>query len=186
MRRPGLLICLLTLLPFFSCIPFKIAPDIDGHKVMMAKKFKKDLPLDYAYVFEDTKDADEFYYFVNSKFDLDFVNVEMNVPVKIEERTYFISFFEREKTTETLNLIPVVIDGMLNSGGIGPIMEDAHSSRNGYWFILLTVLDNDMNDALAPAHSKRDQVVQFLNDLQQEYTNTHHYSELSLKNQLTK
>ncbi len=186
MHPPRILLSVLSSMLFFSCIPFKIAPDIDGHKVMMAKKFKKDLPTDYAYVFEDTKDADEFYYFMNAKFDLDFVNVEMNVPVRIEERTYFISFCEREKTTETLNLIPLVIDGMLNSGGIGPVMEDAHSSRNGYWFILLTVLDDDMKDALAPSYANRHQVLQFLNDLQQEYINTHHYSELSFKKQLTR
>jgi len=41
------LLILLSLFIFFSCIPLRIAPTIKDHKIMVAKKFKRDLPIDY-------------------------------------------------------------------------------------------------------------------------------------------
>ena len=64
----------LALLAFFtfSCIPLQIAPNIDGAKIYKGKKFKKQLPKQHVYVFEDPKDANEFYTYINAKFDIDY------------------------------------------------------------------------------------------------------------------
>ncbi len=42
----------------FSCIPIKIAPNIETDKLVKAKRFKRDLPRNYGFVFEDPKDSD--------------------------------------------------------------------------------------------------------------------------------
>ena len=55
-------ICFLVLFAQ-SCIPLKIAPNIKGEKIVNAKKFKKDLPKYQGFIFEDTKNANEFYEF---------------------------------------------------------------------------------------------------------------------------
>ncbi|NNC61216.1 MAG: hypothetical protein HKO11_02690 [Eudoraea sp.] len=165
----------------FSCIPIKIAPNIDDYKIVLAKRFKRDLPRQFAFVFEDDKEADEFYHYVNSRFDLDFENVELNVPFTVNGQTYFMSFDEREKVTEVINLLPVVIDGVLNSEGYDPILEDAHSSRNTNWYILITVMDGNFNDCLSPDYPFREEVILFLHALKKEYQSTHHYVEALLK-----
>lgn len=165
----------------FSCIPYKIPPKIESHKVMKTKKFKRDLPSSFGFVFNDPKEADEFYYYINSKFDLGYDQVETNVPMKIDNERFYLSFHEREKTSETLNLIPLVIDGILNSEGHDPIFEEVHTSRSGYWYIILTVEDEELLDVLDPTHDDHKKVVDYLSRLRQEYLNTHHYSELAFK-----
>ncbi|MEN8799341.1 MAG: hypothetical protein ABF293_08850 [Flavobacteriaceae bacterium] len=164
-----------------SCIPIKIPPKIEDHKVMKARKFKRDLPHSFGFVFKDPKEADEFYFYINSKFDLGFDQVETNVPMEIDNKLFYLSFHEREKASETLNLIPLVIDGALGSAGHGPFLEAAHTSRSEYWYIILTVEDNDMKDVLDPQHDDHRKVVDYLSRLRQEYINTHQYSELAFK-----
>ena len=182
MNRSFLLLSLVYALCFFSCIPVKVAPSIEDHKIVLAKKFKRDLPRLYAFVFEDTKDADEFYHFINAKYSLEFRDVETNVPIEIGNQLFFMSFFEREKTTEFVNLIPILIDGVLNSEGVDPILEEVYSTRTGHWYIAITVDDPAFRDALSPDSPHRNNVIRYLDALRDEYFSTHHYAELSLKN----
>ncbi|MEY8021655.1 hypothetical protein AB8P51_12545 [Muriicola sp. SD30] len=165
----------------FSCIPIKIAPKIDDYKIVVAKKFKRDLPRQHAFVFEDDKEADEFYHYINTRFDLEYENVELNVPFTVSGQTYFMSFDEREKVTEVVNLLPIVIAGVLKSEAIDPILEDASSSRNSNWYVLITVMDGNFNDCLAPEYPFREEVILFLHALKKEYQSTHHYVEALLK-----
>ena len=60
------LLLVFFLLLFTSCIPLKIAPKIEGEKLIVAKKFKRSLPKKHSYVFEDPKGADEFYNYINT------------------------------------------------------------------------------------------------------------------------
>ncbi len=61
---------ILFFLIFSSCIPLSIAPNIEDYKIKVAKKFKRKLPKDYAFIFEDTKEANEFYNYINLKYEL--------------------------------------------------------------------------------------------------------------------
>lgn len=181
MNKPCMLACTVFILCFTSCIPIKIAPSIEDHKIILAKKFKRDLPRLHAFVFEDTRDADEFYNFINAKYDLGFREVETNVPLFIGDQLFYMSFFEREKTTQFVNLIPMVVDGILDSEGVDPILEDFYSTRNGHWFVVLTVHDPEFRDALAPDHKHRAIVIRYLDELQDEYFRSHPFREVSLK-----
>lgn len=49
-----LLIIVLTV-SFTSCIPTRIAPRFEGHKVLQAKKFKRKLPRETSFIFKDLK-----------------------------------------------------------------------------------------------------------------------------------
>ena len=173
-------ICVLLLFALVSCIPFKIAPNIDDYKISNARDFKRDLPDDYAFVFEDEKDADEFYHFINTKFQLDHLDVEFNVPIAIGNAVYYMSFYEREKTTETANLVPILIDAILEDQEMDPLLEDAYGSIRSYWYILITVVDEDFNDCLNPRHPYQQEVIKALRNLKEEYQTTHHYVEVLL------
>jgi len=170
-----LLILLFSILLCTSCIPVRIAPNIKEDKLILAKKFKKNLPRKHSYIFEDPKDADEFYNYINTKYELNHENVEYNVPVMINENEYFLSFHEVERVTKTINLIPFMIDAGLDSNGITPLFEDIHSSRTGNWYIVLTVSDSEIKDCLNPNYKNRQEVLAFLKKLRLEYLGTTNY-----------
>lgn len=182
-----LLALLLILFFITSCIPLRTAPKIDTDKVKIARKFKKDLPNQYAFVFEDPKEADEFYYFINAKFDLNFDLVESNVPFFVNDKEYALTFYEREKVDKTLNLLPMVLDAALNSDDDdNSIFEDSYSSRVGHWYLILTVSDDQMKDCLSPNYQHRDAVVKYLRTLKEEYLTTNDYKVANLRNKIVK
>ena len=170
-----LLLSLFFLLLFTSCIPLRIAPSIKEDKLIVAKKFKRTLPKKHSYVFEDPKDADEFYNYINTKYELNHEEVEFNVPVLINENEYFLSFHEVEIQTKTINLVPIFIDAGLESKGYSPLLEEHQFSRTGSWYIVLTVSDSKMNDCLSPKFAKREEVIGFLKEVRLEYLETSNY-----------
>ena len=172
----------LTLIVVSSCFPVSIAPDLENGKVIRAKKFKRKLsaPNRYTYVFTDTKAADEFYHYVNTKYQLDHQYVEDNVPVVIDGNTYYVSFYEAEKTTKTVNLIPIIIDGKRERNGNEPLFEDDYTSRWGTWYILLMITAEDFQDGLNPEYVHYDKVKNFAEALKDEYYRTSNYNQAIL------
>jgi hypothetical protein len=173
--------CCILILLASSCIPLKIAPNIEGEKIVNAKKFKKDLPNFQGFIFEDTKNANEFYNFINTKYDLKHSNVESNVPISINNKTYYLSFFERERTTKTLNLIPLVVDAGLDNKGVDPLFKDLYTSRSGFWYLILTVTDPEIKDCLNPSYPQHQEILNHLKNLKTEYFSTSNYLESYLK-----
>ncbi|MBE9488692.1 MAG: hypothetical protein IMY67_00240 [Bacteroidetes bacterium] len=164
-----------------SCIPLRIAPSIKNEKIMLAKKFKRKLPKEYAYIFEDTKEANEFYYYINTKFQLDYQDVEFNVPFQIDDQTYYLSFHEVEIPDKTFNILLWLIDTKRQSNGNDPIFEDSYVSRIGNWYLVLTVRDEHIEDCLKPDYLKRIQVISYLKNLKHEYLTTQNYLDVLLK-----
>lgn len=113
---------------------------------------------------------------------MDDENVYDNVPFKITEQQYFFSFYEVEIPTKTINLIPMVIDGLLESGDIGPVLEDAHTSRIGNWYIAIEVYADFDQDCLQENSLSRESVLKYLRVLKQEYLSTYNYNEVVFKN----
>jgi hypothetical protein len=173
---------LLILFLISSCIPLRIAPKIKDDKVMIGKKFKRSLPRDYTFIFEDPKDADEFYNYINTKYQLKYRDVEWNVPLTIDNEKFFLSFYEVEIPTKTINLIPIIIDAKLEENGHDPILEDAEFSRRGKWYLALTITDVDMKDCLNPNYKSRNKVLKYLRGLRLEYLNTHNYLDALFRN----
>ncbi len=174
---------LISFFLFSSCIPLRIAPTIKEDKIKLAKRFNRHLPKQYALIFNDPKDADEFYHFINTKYQLNHEMVEDNVPFKIDENVYSFSFYEVEKTTKTINLIPILIDANRESNDNDPILEELHTSRQGYWYIAIVANDVQLNDCLAPNYKNRDRLIGYLRSLRIEYLNTNNYLEAMLKQQ---
>ena len=162
-----------------SCIPLRIAPNFkEGYKVKQAKKFKRKLPKKNAFIFEDTKDANEFYNFINTKYQLNPLDVNFKVPFRIEEKLYFLSYYEVEKTTKTLNLLPIIIDGATSGTDFETDLYYNYVSRIGSWYLVITINDIDSNDCLKESHPNYNKVLKYLKDLKKEYLSTHNYEEL--------
>ncbi|WP_233267608.1 hypothetical protein [Algibacter sp. L1A34] len=165
----------------FSCIPVRIAPTIKTDKVMVAKKFKRKLPKRQAFIFEDPKNSNEFYNYVNTKYELQHQDVEFNVPFKVDGQLLYFSFHEVEIPNKTFNLIPVILDAKLDHEGYDPLFEDSYTSRQGNWYIVITVNDEAMNDCLKPNNLYKASVLKYLKQMRLEYLNTSNYLEALLR-----
>ena len=148
---------------------------------MVAKKFKRKLPKHYAFIFEDPKDANEFYNYVNTKYELHHQDVEWNVPFEIEGKLFYFSFYEVEIPDKTLNFLPFLIDAKLEQEGWSPMFEDNYVSRKGNWYLAITVSNDIIIDCLKPEYIKREAIINYLKDMRVEYLNTHNYLEALLK-----
>ena len=176
-------VCIATLL-LSSCIPLRNAPNIEEDQVIKGRKFKSGLTKDQMFVFEDNKDADEFYHYVNTKYDLNHQNVETDVPIKIKDNYYYFSFYEVEKTSETLNLIPLAIDASRENNGRRPLMENSYVSRKGKWYIAMTVTDDMMSDCLNSEHKNYEDVLEYCKSMRKEYHSNIDYDTAHLRHKL--
>lgn len=166
------------LFPFFtSRIPLSFAPNIKRDKVKLAKRFKRDLPKQYGFIFEDPKEADEFYTFINTKYQLP--EMDRKIPLWIEKKPFIMNVYERRRTRSTLNFVPFVLDLVLSNEGV-----ESHGFFNGFysswwekWFVIITLTDLKWQDALVPDHDKRKANLHYLRNLQKEYLNTANYME---------
>lgn len=160
-----------------SCIPLSFAPDIKTDKVKIAKRFKRDLPKRYGFIFEDPKEADEFYTFINTKYRLPWIN--RKIPLWIDKKPLIMNIYERKRTTSTLNFIPILMDAALSSddSGVPGFFNSFYTTRNEKWFIIITLTDLSGQDALMPDFERRNINLTFLRNLQKEYLNTANYME---------
>ncbi len=169
---------------FTSCIPVAVKPKIEDYKITNGAKFKKGLPNQTTFIFEDPKNADEFYTYINVKFNRQHLDAEFNNPIEVNGTTYYLTFFEAERKTKTINLLPIVADAILENKNItdGDAFINTYSSRNGQWYLIITVNDEDYNDALADTNLSRDEVINFLRAMKQEYLSTANYQDIFFKN----
>jgi len=178
----------LGLLVLNSCIPIRIAPSISDYKLTKGKRFKKGLPEKTIFAFEDPKEANEFYNYINTKFDLDDYHVDVEVPFIIDDKEYYFSFYEVEIPNKSISLFPLIFDvganvalgndefepyAMNNSDGI---------TRVGYWYIAIEVFSATEKDCLHEDSKSRAIVLPYLRSLKEEYLSTHNYNEVVFKN----
>lgn len=184
----GFLLCTCLCIAFSSCIPIRIAPNIKDYKVTKGKKFKRGLPKKTLFIFEDPKDADDFYHYVNTKFQLDDYYVDVQVPFEAEGNQYYFSFYEVEIPDKAINLFPLIFDVAVSaatgSDEVEPIMtEDAEEIlRNGNYYIGIEVFTDEEKDCLSENSLSRPIVLKYLRKLKKEYLDTDNYNEIVFKN----
>lgn len=165
-----------------SCIPLRIAPNIKDYKITKGKKFKRSLPKRQMFLFEDPKNENEFYNYINTKFELNHIDVYDNVPFTTAEQQFFFSFYEIDIPNKTLNLVPIAVDAILLSAELDPIMDGSYASRKGNWYIAIEVYSNTENDCLISESPSNPVVSEFLRLLKNEYLASDNYNEMLFKN----
>lgn len=171
-----------------SCIPIRIAPNINDHKIAKGKRFKRGLPKKTMFIFEDPKNENEFYNYINTKFQLQDYYVDVEVPFEIASEKFYLSFYEVEIQDKTLNLFPAIFDVALStaigSEEIEPILSnDAEPIlRTGNWYIAIEVFSDKEKDCLHKDSEFRTMVLPYLGQLKKEYLNTVNYNEVVFKN----
>lgn len=180
MKRLFLILTIISL--HYSCVPTRIAPTIKDYKVMRGKKFKRSLPERQMFVFKDPKAANEFYHYINTKFELNHINVYDDVPFLLGTNQYFFSFYEVEIPTKTINLVPLAVDVLLQSADIDPIMDGAYETRKGNWYVAIEVYSDNEQDSLHENSTSLSNISKFLRLLKNEYLASHNYNEVLFKN----
>ncbi len=170
---------LLIITLFYSCIPLKVAPKIENYKITKAKKFKRNLPNQNAFVFKDPKDANEFYQYIEAKLGFENQTSENYNPFKINNKAYYLAFYEVERTTKTLNLVPIATDLAVKSQD--PLLENFYTSRKGDWYIVITITSADSLDCLASNYKNKEKVISYLKTLKEDYLATNNYEETFMK-----
>ena len=186
MQRIILLLSVIFLV--HSCIPLRIAPDIEDYKLAKGKKFKRSLGKREMFIFEDPKEAEHFYNFINTKYALNDKNVYDDIPFRIDDQQYFFAFYEVEIPDKTLNLGPAMVDAFLNValGNEEPELYFADESRDYMrrenWYLAIEVYSDKEKDCLAEHSLSREVVLKYLRVLKNEYLSTHNYNEVVFKN----
>lgn len=175
--RLYLLLCTLLC----ACIPVQLAPQISDYKIKKGQRFHKDLSHHYSFIFNNPKNDNEFYNYMNTVYELQNIDELMDIPIAVEEKIFLFSFYEVDKGSTTLNLIPVIVDAKLNEEGFDPMLESLYSTRKGYWYIIVTVFDENGNDALHPSHRSRLAIQKYLNELRTTFLDHDNYYEVLLK-----
>lgn len=165
---------------FQSCIALRKAPQIENFKVTRGKEFNSTLPEREMFVFEDPKDINHFYHYIDTRFQLNKENVYDDVPFEIDGSQYFFSWYETEMATKKLNLGGMFVDALFGAAGIGPVVQD-YASRKGHWYIAMEVYSDSENDCLKTTSLSRQTVLKYLTALKQEYLTTHNYNETVFK-----
>ncbi|MBM1105233.1 hypothetical protein JQC67_03680 [Aurantibacter crassamenti] len=179
-----ILIFTLCLFVFQSCIPLRIAPDIDTYKVSKGKKFKRSLPKRQMYIFEDSKQAGEFYAYINSKYQLNDIDVYDDIPINISGQEYFFAFYEVDIPDKSVNFMPVLFEQVVNAA---LNLEDENQAepveiRRDNYYIAIEVYSDIEKDCLSSNALSRESVLNYLSNLRQEYLITNNYNELVFKN----
>lgn len=152
-------------------------------KVVKAKKFIKTLSSSqYSFVFTDPKETNEFFKYVNAKYQITYDDDIGNIPVLIDNTKHFLTFYEVNKETETINLIPIMINAKLEDKGHPPLLKDAETSRTGTWYIAICLTDKNLKDSLNPNRKNHTKITNFLKNIQNEYLSTTDYIEIYFKN----
>ncbi|WP_291867325.1 hypothetical protein [Maribacter sp.] len=168
-----------------SCIPLRIAPSISDYNVTKGKKFKRSLSRRQMFIFEDPKQANQFYDYVNTKYHLEHENVYDDIPFEMNGEQYFFSFYEVEIPDKAINLFPVVTSILFNAA-IGTL-EDAEiaeptMARSDNWYLAIEVYSDLEKDCLEINSLSREAVLKYLRALKKEYLSTHNYNEVVFKN----
>lgn len=182
------IIVVIVFLNFQSCIPLRIAPTIQDYKITKGKKFKRSLPKRQMFIFTDTKEAEHFYNYVNTKFQLKHIDVYDNVPFKINENQFFFSFYEVTIDDKSVNLATPVLATIGNKLIQGEdddteyFSTDTQIRRSGNYYIAMEVYSDTDPDSLQKNSINYPDVLSYLRDLKKEYLATHNYNEVLFKN----
>ncbi len=139
------------------------------------------------FIFEDPKQAGDFYEYVNTKFELEHQSVFDDVPFLLREKQYFFAFYEIDIPDKVLNLAPMVADALWNE-----VVYDGQEEtrgmqpqdvlRKGNWYIAIEVYSDTEKDCLVKDSLSRETVLKYLSTLKKEYLATHNYNEVVFKN----
>ncbi|WP_350286740.1 hypothetical protein [uncultured Croceitalea sp.] len=183
-----ILLALFALFILQSCIPLRVAPSIPDYKLTQGKRFKKGLPKKTTFVFQDPKEAHEFYDYINTKFELQDYYVDVEVPFSVDGNDFFFSYYEVEILDKGINLVPLLFDVTLNVALGNDDMETYTATeentlaRVGNYYIAIEVFSKTEKDCLHEESISRPIVLPYLRALKEEYFSTYNYNEVVFKN----
>ncbi|SHI30014.1 hypothetical protein SAMN04487911_10117 [Arenibacter nanhaiticus] len=141
------------------------------------------MPKRQLFLFQDPKEANAFYKYVDTKFRLEGENVMDDVPFTIAQNQYFFSFYEIQIPTKHINLFPLLFDHFFNAAlkiQEGVERDPEEMGKENY-YIGIEVYSDFEEDCLRENSLSRTVVLKYLRNLKNEYLVTHQYHEVLFK-----
>lgn len=162
------------LLLFAQCIPYKSADTIFDYQVEVGRKFQKGLPERNMFLFEDPKEANAFYHFIDNRFELHGDNVADDVPFVIDGQQYFFAFYETSQSSKGVSFVNLLTDAVVSSALNTERDPDAvpEEMRSDKYYIGIEVYSDLEEDCLAVNALAREPVLKYLRNLKEEYLAT--------------
>lgn len=173
-KMKNVFVVVVVLIFFQSCIPLRLAPNIEDYKITKGKTFKRGLPKQRVFVFEDPKNESEFYNYINIKFQLYNADVFDNVPFFINNTPYYFSFYEVEKKDKSIDILSPTL-GVLANRAIGSennpsdlFNEQPKVRIDGNYYIAIIAYDETGKDCLDKKSLSRPLVLNYLRALKKD------------------
>ena len=122
-----------------------------------------------------------FYNYINTKFKLNHVSVQDNVPIVLKNQTFYLSFYEASIPNKHVNLGKVATDMVLAAKDYDPIFADNYGKRKDSWYIALKIEDSNFKNCLNKNHQNYNLVLKYLKRLKDEYLSTYVYEEIHFR-----
>ncbi len=120
-------------------------------------------------IFKDPKPANKFHTFINTKFQLNGIDIYDDVPFKLNEKQHFFSLYEVEIPYKTLNLFPLVVDTLFLSAELDLMMEEHYKTRKGNWYVAIEVYSDTGLDCLAADSESKPAISEYFRMFKNEY-----------------
>ena len=153
-----------------SCLPLKIAPKVKTYKVVKTKRIVKGLSFRYGYLFFNPHSAEDFLHYVSDYIRQD-KSFPENQPFLLDDEVYFLSFYVPVKETQTLHLLPILGDELLESRGWPALFYPLYKTEKHKDYVLITVHNAALEDGLDPNFKHRDRLIEALESWRKDYMN---------------
>jgi hypothetical protein len=153
-----------------SCIPTRIAPTIKEDTILKGKRLNRQLKHQPYFVFENKKGELFFYEFLDAKIIPKDYPYYLNVPIKIADNNYFISFNSVEGKDQRINVGGAFLSAIFNEAVNADVFETYVIVHNNYYlYVAIKVMDEENNNCLAEDYLHREVVLKYLRDLRIAY-----------------
>ena len=168
---------------FFCCLSFVLvgcfslqpASLIDDYRVTKARKWVKEKPRTYHFVFENPKPPEEWRWFTQIHFGVYNDPQQRLHAFQIDEKPYTLLYTSFTRTGERINVWAMVLDELLLRWINMSFFEADHTTKNIRQYVRVSVRDAHEKDALHPSYPQRTTVIAYLEELRHTYLDTNNY-----------
>ena len=158
-----------------SCLSLQPASLADDYRVTKARKWVKEKPRTYHFVFENPKPPEEWRWFTQIHFGVYNAPEQRHFVFEVDHKPYTLLYTSFSRSGERINFWAMVVDELLLRWINMSLLEAHHSDERVRQYVRVSVRDAHEKDALHPSHPHRATVIAYLEELRHTYLDTNNY-----------
>lgn len=158
-----------------GCLSLQPASLIDDYRVTKSRRWVKEKPRTYHFVFENSKPPEEWRWFTQIHFGVYNDPQQRHYAFEVDHKPYTLLYTSYTRTGERINVWAMVLDELLLRWINMSFFEPDHTTKNIRQYVRVSVRDAHEKDALHPSHPHRKTVIASLEELRRTYLATNNY-----------